>query len=159
MIAYDLTKLPAKCTCSTTHTFDGDTVRVAGVSYVGIVRIFGIDAPEVGQDYFLEARNLLIALTRNQSLTITPMTWDIHGRLVATIESRSLEDIGFEMIHRGAAWHEPIHSPEALEYKEAQQTARKARLGLWGMPPPHVPPWFFRQHHRPYTPKRKEPRS
>lgn len=150
MIHYDLTQLPAPSTARKTHAFDGDTLRVVGTNYTGIIRIWGIDAPERGQAHYLQSLELLMSLTKNVPLTIQPITWDLYNRLVAKILGTGFTDIGLRMIQTGAAWWENLHAPDAADYAAAHAAARNARLGLWALPPPHVPPWKFRRYkHQP----------
>jgi endonuclease YncB( thermonuclease family) len=145
MIFYDLTQLPATSSVYRAHAFDGDTLRVSGTAFTGIIRIWGIDAPEHGQRWFIQSLERLIDLTRSTQLTLLPITWDRYNRLVARLLGHRDIDIGYAMIQEGHAWWENLHAPHADEYHEAQKQARRLHLGLWSQPPPHVPPWQFRR--------------
>lgn len=150
MIHYDLTQLPVPSTVHRARCFDGDTLKVSGANYTGIVRIWGIDAPERGQAWFLQSLESLIILTHNIQLTIEPITWDRYNRLVARLLGRHFEDIGLRLIQQGDAWWENLHAPDAKEHASAHVAARTAKLGLWSLPSPHVPPWVFRRKfHQP----------
>jgi endonuclease YncB( thermonuclease family) len=146
MIHYDHTQLPTQTVVYAHRVFDGDTLRLSGSTYTGIVRIWGIDAPEHGQPYFREARDHLRSLTDHVALTIIPVTWDRYNRLIAKILGHSYLDIGLHMIAAGSAWHENLHAPTAHDYRDAHHAAHRAKIGLWACPPPHVPPWLFRRH-------------
>lgn len=146
MIHFDLTQLPPQSLVYKSRCFDGDTLRVSGDHYTGIVRIWGIDAPERGQTWFLQSLEALMNLTRSVQLTIIPVTWDRYNRLVARLLGRQFDDIGLNMVQTGNAWWENLHAPDAADYRDAHQAAHRAQLGLWSLPPPHVPPWTFRRH-------------
>lgn len=150
MIHYDLNQLPPQSIVYRARCFDGDTLRVTGTSYTGIIRIWGIDAPERGQAWYIQSLESLINLTRNVQLNIVPVTWDHYNRLVARLLGHRYEDIGLRMIQQGDAWWENLHAPDAIEHKAAHVAARTAKLGLWSLPSPHVPPWIFRRKfHQP----------
>jgi endonuclease YncB( thermonuclease family) len=148
MIHYDLTQLPKPSQVYVGRCFDGDTLRVVGDHYVGLIRIWGIDAPERGQAWFLQAYEALILLTRGVQITIHPVTWDRYNRLIAKLLGRNFEDVGLHMIQGGNAWYENLHAPDVPDYLEAHRSARSDRRGLWSLPSPHVPPWKFRRYHR-----------
>lgn len=150
MIHYDLNQLPKQSIVHRCRCFDGDTLRVTGNNFTGIVRIWGIDAPERGQRWFIQSYEALSILTRNIQLTILPITWDRYNRLVARILGQRFEDIGLRMIQCGDAWWENLHAPKATELQAAHVAARNSKLGLWSQPSPHVPPWIFRRKfHQP----------
>lgn len=148
MIHYDLAQLPPQSIVHRARAFDGDTLRVVGLAFVGIVRIWGIDAPERGQAWCIESLESLLSLTHNVQLTIIPVTWDRYNRLVARLLGANFHDIGLRMVQTGDAWWENLHAPDAADYAAAHATARTAKLGLWSLPSPHVPPWIYRRRFR-----------
>lgn len=145
MIFFDLTKLPSPFTAHKIRCFDGDTILLSGDGFRGIVRIYGIDAPERNQAYFIESMELLISLTRGVTLSVIPTTWDKYNRLVARLLGMNNDDIGLRMIIDGAAWHENIHAPHEEEYRAAQKAAKESKIGLWAPHLSHEPPWHFRR--------------
>src|SRR5262245_8654538 len=73
---------------------------------------------------------------------------DRYGREVCVV-FLSLRDVGLEQIRAGMAWHfkEYQHeqpTQERLAYRDAEETAKARRVGLWHDPKP-VPPWDFRR--------------
>jgi endonuclease YncB( thermonuclease family) len=148
MIHYDLSQLPPQSIVYRARCFDGDTLRVSGPSYTGIIRIWGIDAPERGQAWFIQSLESLINLTHNVQLTIIPVTWDRYNRLVTKVLGHGFEDVGLRMIQHGNAWWENLHAPNAADHASAHRAARAMKLGLWSLPSPHVPPWVFRRKFR-----------
>ena len=150
MIHYDLTQLPPTSSVHKRICFDGDTLRVSGPSYSGVIRIWGIDAPERGQAWFIQSLEALTQHLQNIELLLIPITWDRYNRLIAKLLMHQYEDVGLRMILDGHAWHENLHAPHANDYRSAHVAARTAKIGLWSLPSPHIPPWIFRRKfHQP----------
>lgn len=126
---------------------DGDSlvVKVQGVDMD--FRLAEIDAPERDQPYGEQAKRDLIALAKGQQLVILPFETDGYGRTVSYIWNGDTY-LNAEMVKRGAAWFYSRYAPtETLYYVE--QEARKARRGLWALPPKdHVEPWEWRKRKR-----------
>lgn len=120
--------------------FDGDTVKLADRR---VVRITGIDAPEVVHDnapepfYAQKARDELFALLGGKKVTlkttsVTPR--DRFGRLLADLILEDGQSIAELMVKRGAAYFFP-HKELAPDFQERllllQREAITARVGLW----------------------------
>lgn len=145
MIYFDRSKLPPPFVAHKIRCFDGDTVLLSGVGFRGIVRIWGIDAPERNQAFFIESMRHLSELISGVELTVMPTDWDKYNRLVAMILGQQNADIGLLMIQEGFAWHENIHAPIAESYRDAQAAAKESKIGLWAPHLSHEPPWHFRR--------------
>lgn len=120
---------------------DGDTF--VGSRDARVVRLWGIDAPELDQPWGDVSKAALIALTHRRQLNIEPKG-DSWGRLVAIARRGKEIDIGLELIKMGLAWHDPRYAPKAKEYVEAEADARKAKRGIWSDDKP-VSPWEWRK--------------
>lgn len=120
---------------------DGDTF--VGSRDARVVRLWGIDAPELDQPWGDVSKAALIALTHRRQLNIEPKG-DSWGRLVAIARRGKEIDIGLELIKMGLAWHDPRYAPKAKEYVEAEADARKAKRGIWSDDKP-VSPWDWRK--------------
>lgn len=120
---------------------DGDTVRVLRGRETVRIRLHGIDAPESGQAYGREAREVAVRLLLNQTATVTMRDVDAYGRLVADLVVDGT-DIGVELVRSGAAWHFTAYSASQV-LADAERQARQARRGLWAQPAP-VAPWDYR---------------
>jgi len=132
---------------------DGDTVVISleeGGQFF-ICRLYGIDTPETakrgkpGQPYGEEASKETKRLILGQTVHVTTTGAKTYNREVCRIERNNI-DINLEMVKRGYAWayKQYLKRPYASEYIEAENEARKQRLGLWKDINP-TPPWEFRK--------------
>ena len=131
---------------------DGDTLTLADPSkQVQAIRLLGIDAPELTQDFGQKARAALSALAFNQQVTADCRTMDqrLHKLCVVSIGG---QDVGLEQIRAGMAWWDKQYSAqqsakERADYEQAEFMAKIHRSGLWNSKNP-TPPWDWR-HGRP----------
>lgn len=118
------------------EVIDGDTVRLADGE---LVRLLGIDTPEHEEPYWEEATTFLSDLVNNRevNLTFDYTRRDHYRRLLGYLW---LGDtlVNLLMIRAGLArvyaW-----PPDTLLFRRlvaAQTDARKARRGIWSLPPP-----------------------
>jgi endonuclease YncB( thermonuclease family) len=127
---------------------DGDTfdLRIAGGRVIR-VRFGGIDTPEHGQTHSWRSRQALRALIRGKTVAVNCYKQDPRGRQVCRVFVAD-EDMGLEMVERGAAWHFKAFAKEQTAderqaYAAAEDTARAAKRGIWALPNP-MPPWECR---------------
>lgn len=130
---------PWEVICQETKGFhDGDTLTCAsGPKARGtfVVRLTGVDAPEVGQAYWRASRDGLRSLASNGTRASCYKT-DQYGREVCRLYSPSGKDIAAEMLSAGLAWnaHRWSHeqtTDEKRHYEALESQARSARRGLW----------------------------
>ena len=132
---------------------DGDTmvVRTAEAEDI-IIRLFGIDAPESGQEGGEAAAKALGPLQGRQ-VTIREMDSDSESRMAALVECDG-ESVNLDQVKKGQAWYYPEacqEQPICGELEKAEKEAREAKRGLWskgwfwenkGEP---VPPWEWKR--------------
>lgn len=99
---------------------DGDTLFHDGRK----IRIWGIDAPEIGEASGPLAKRQLERLIAARSLHVVPRAHDVYGRLVAQVLA-GRGDIGQQMVASGFAL-----SRDA-KYDKDEGCARRAATGLW----------------------------
>jgi endonuclease YncB( thermonuclease family) len=108
------------------------------------VQLFGIDAPEMGQDYVGKAQRRLRDLT-----VATEVQYDMIGGPEAPEREVMLwvdgEFVNGLMVREGLAW--VIPGIDIPELKEAFGEARTNKRGLW-RDNRQVPPWEFRGARR-----------
>ncbi len=123
---------------------DGDTLEVAGQRF----RLFGIDAPELGQscplrgrmiDCGLVASTQLSDLTAAATVTCEAVEQRADGVTIANCLSDGF-DISENMVYTGWA-----RADERLSrrYSGTQEESQRARRGLWAGEFP--PPWDWRR--------------
>lgn len=112
---------------------DGDSLHVGGLS----LRLFGIDAPERGQNCDLDgepwpcgtwAREVLERATAKGSLRCKAVEIDRYGRTVATCDGDA-GDLGRLMVLSGAA---AAYTRYSDRYLAEEALARAAGRGIWG---------------------------
>jgi micrococcal nuclease len=127
---------------------DGDTIRVMQGSNETKIRLYGIDCPELGQDFGAKARRFTGRMVFGKTVTVEDVDWDQYGRLVAWVwvDGQSLNK---ELLRAGLAWWYKYYAPRDTELGVLEAKARKERLGLWSHPDP-TPPWEFRRKSKDY---------
>lgn len=129
-----------------TDCHDGDTCTVvASGSAARIhIRLHGIDAPEIGQSYGVEARAVIVRLVVGKAVDVRPAGQSYH-RMVADLVLLDGRNVAAVMVDAGAVWWEPQYpSDPTLPARQAQAQQRHA--GLWANPAA-VPPWLWRHEH------------
>ena len=125
---------------------DGDTISVMRDGREERVRVYGIDAPEGGQDFGSRAKQFLSGLVFGKVVEVTVRDLDSYGRTVGRVTVDGT-DAGLEMVRAGLAWHYVRYSNDP-RLADAEREARAARRGLWAQPAP-LAPWEFRRPSRP----------
>lgn len=123
---------------------DGDTLRLGEDR----IRLLGIDAPELDQACQngsggkwrcgLEARNTLTTIVRTGEIDCQPYRLDIYGRWLARCW-RGEEDLAASLMSAGMAISRNA-------YRDEENTARTARLGVWQGP--FIDPGAWRKDKR-----------
>jgi micrococcal nuclease len=140
---------PFEVTGTVIKNHDGDTIKLMTADRGIInVRISGADTPESGQAYWRGARGYLRNLVAGKAVTVRCYKQDKYEREVCHV-SVSGEDVGLALVQQGYAWYAHMFSNELSTsqqkaYLEAEEAARRLRIGLWQDPDP-MPPWECRK--------------
>jgi endonuclease YncB( thermonuclease family) len=121
----------AELICTVKSVYDGDTLTASCPEGEVKVRMFGIDAPEMGQEPWGDrSREALRGLLpRRDSVRLRVMDQDRYGRVVAQVVAGE-SDVGLEMVRQGrAVMYEQYN--DSLAYRQAQAEAKQARRGIW----------------------------
>jgi endonuclease YncB( thermonuclease family) len=130
---------------------DGDTIVVADQ----LVRLHGIDAPELDQTFWWRGQQLvcgtmslaaLEALIAGVKVRCEIVERDRHGRLVAKVFSPNGVDIGRRLVSAGWAL---AYRRYSKDYVDAENEARKSKRGMWRGT--FIKPWEWRASSPPRT--------
>ena len=124
---------------------DGDTYDILINKKKQRVRMSGIDAPERGMPFYNVSKKHLSLLCFGKTVIIEPINNDRHERLVANSYFLG-KNLSLEMVRAGMSWHFKKYSDD-IKLSEAEDFARKNKLGLWIDPNPKQP-WEVRSLHR-----------
>ncbi len=121
-------------TCAVVNVHDGDTITARCPAGRLRVRVWGIDAPEIGQrPWGYRSRDRLKALLGpSHQVRIQVVDTDTYGRSVGRLYVGG-EDLGLQMVRVGQAIVYR-HYNDSSEYRQAETVARKARRGIWSKP-------------------------
>lgn len=123
---------------------DGDTITVLHDKTPTKIRLYGVDAPELGQDFGSRAKQAVARLAFDQVVKVESRDTDRYGRTVAVVIPPDGRSLNAELIWQGMAWHFARYAPNDLDLARLQTEAKEARRGLWG-DPRAVPPWEWRK--------------
>lgn len=121
------------------HVVDGDTIDVEDRNgVIERVRLIGIDTPEAGQCYFVNARQRLIELVLDKAVRLERdiSDTDRYGHLLRYVSLNAYPEnelVNLTMVQEGYA-HASPYPPDiahADELQAAQDAAQDAGLGLW----------------------------
>lgn len=125
---------------------DGDTIVVSHRGKLIDIRLYGIDTPEVGQDFGSKAKVFLSNLVYNKRIEIIPKTVDKYGRTVGLLFLDGT-NVCQRMVESGHAWVYRKYCTEHFceDWLEFEQNAQKKGIGLWGGNDAPTPPWLYRK--------------
>lgn len=125
------------------RVIDGDTLEIRGER----IRLFGIDAPELGQPWWdrdgreedagSSARDALAGLVDGRRLAVKVLREDQYQRAVAIVKVDG-KDVGRSLVSQGWAFA----SPGSSRYRRSENAARRRRRGFWQGEV--TMPWDFR---------------
>ena len=125
---------------------DGDTFDVLLVDNTTVrIRMFGIDCPERRQDYYQVCKDALGEYIFGKNVELILHGKDAYRRTLAEVFFQK-ENINVKMVKNGFAWHFKKYSSDLI-IAEAENNARKAKIGLWKMDN-SIAPWKYRELNR-----------
>ena len=117
--------------------FDGETFNIeTRDGKVYLIRMLGIDAPEINHDFGDKSQKKLSDLLLGKDATVIIRKRDSSDRYIGTVYSGG-EDINLLQIETGMAWYfqqngyEPMAGDRKI-YEQAERKARTKLKGLWG---------------------------
>lgn len=110
---------------------DGDTIELSNGE---AVRLIGINAPEVGQPYYMKSANKLAQLIGEKNVTLEKdvSNRDRYGRLLRYVYVGNIF-VNLEIVREGYAIAYPYYPDVKYsdEFKAIEQEARNAQIGMW----------------------------
>lgn len=129
---------------------DGNTIEIAADDNETYkIYFFGIDCPELTQEFGDIAKEFTERMLMNKSVTVIWSGKDRLGNRLAVVMMDG-QDFRTEILKQGLAWtaeRNPI-----IELEEIKEQAKSAGKGLWKMQAP-TPPWIHRRQQSMLTPK------
>ena len=127
-----------------TKVVDGDTYFFQTTNETLKVRMFGIDAPEGNQPFGKESKEFMSKYIHKDA-TLVSHGHDQYKRILGTLFIDG-QDINLLSVKGGYAWHYKRYLDDK-QYADAQENAKKNKLGLWGLSNP-IPPWNWRRNEK-----------
>lgn len=120
---------------------DGDSLRVKRQSKVQSVNLFGIDAPELQQNFGSQSHKLLSQFSQGKNVSILSIKSTTKSVVKLTGQDESLNE---KMLRFGMAWYDTNHCKQDFckKWKKLEAKARENKMGLWADPYP-LAPWRF----------------
>ena len=114
-----------------------------------MIRLAGIDAPELKQPSGIASRDKLRSMILNQTAKAKCHKTDRYQRHVCVVYFNG-DDVNLQMVRAGMAWHYKEYQNEQSrrqrrQYSRAESKAQSGGLGLWGAE--NISPWVFRRMH------------
>ncbi|MBI2423781.1 MAG: thermonuclease family protein [Candidatus Hydrogenedentes bacterium] len=141
---------------------EGDLLGIRIGEGTRTCRIFGVDCPETGQDYFEEAVKQMRAWVEDKSVTLEKVAVDSLGMDVVRVKLEDGVDLGRLSLDEGLAWWDYGNAPKEAEYRKAMARAMAAKKGLWTAETVLSPSDYRKSHNLPpvvYTTEPEEAKS
>ena len=132
--------------CEVVSVHDGDTMHVRDSSgRVEKIRLYGVDCPELGQEYGDAAREITAGL-EGEYVDIQPIGGRSWGRIVALVELPDGPTLQATLVEDGLAWVDDrfCRRLECDGWRQEQARAKYSQRGFWVEDDP-LPPWQWRR--------------
>ncbi|MEO6588428.1 MAG: thermonuclease family protein [Pyrinomonadaceae bacterium] len=119
------------------NVYSGDNINIENKDgKVYLIRMLGIDAPEIKQEFGDKSQKKLSDLILGKDVTVIVRRRDSSNRYFGTVYFGG-KDVNFNQIETGMARYFQENGYEAREddckiYEQAEQKSRIERNGLWG---------------------------
>lgn len=125
-----------------TDVLDGDSFTAQTMednSQTMKIRIYGVDSPEEGQNFYTEAKQFLKEKIGDKEVDIEILTTDNLDYRVCNVLTEEGENISEILIKEGYAWWDDENAKEALTLKKLCAEAIREKKGLWADTSPLAP--------------------
>jgi endonuclease YncB( thermonuclease family) len=129
------------------HIEDGDSGTLLYRGRNVEFRLYGIDAPELKQNYGKRARTRFAKMMCGKTVEFDILDHDRYGRRVVLtfIDGKCVNE---ELVKAGHAWVYTHYCRDVRceKWVKLQELAKKKGIGLWAGRDP-LPPWEYRERH------------
>jgi micrococcal nuclease len=115
---------------------DGDSLNVMIGGQRQRLILYGIDCPELDQDFGQEAYQFTDERAYKQNVRLEVMGKDKRGRTIAIVYLPDGTNLNQELVKRGLAWWSDKYAPNDRQLKDLQTAAKATQQGLWSQPEP-----------------------
>jgi endonuclease YncB( thermonuclease family) len=122
------------------QVIDGNTFKITSYDSsdprnitISTVRLYGVDAPEIGQDYGIEAKEALERTVLQEIAVVEVYGVDKYKRLLGIVYHKSKLNINATMIAMGFAWHYAKYDKSRFrkDFEKFHENAKNNKLRLW----------------------------
>jgi endonuclease YncB( thermonuclease family) len=138
-----ITNSPKTTTAVAAEILDADIFQCAGKKQQKI-KLYGIDAPEDGQPFYQEARDVLRKIFYKKKITAKIYSKDSDGTDMAVVFANG-KNVNELMVNSGYAWVRRDSCDESFcdDWVESEEEAKSQGKGLWS-DPGRIPPWVWK---------------
>lgn len=138
-----VTNSPKTTTAVAAEILDADIFQYADKKQQKI-KLYGIDAPEDGQPFYQEAKDMLKKLIHKKKITAKVYSQDSDGTDMAVVFANG-KNVNELMVKSGYAWVRRELCDESFcdDWVESEEGAKSQGKGLWS-DPGRIPPWVWR---------------
>jgi micrococcal nuclease len=122
---------------------DGDTLTVMHDGAREKVILFGVDCPELAQEFGPQSKKFTDDCCYGKVVSIEEHGRDPRGRTIAVVRLPDGSNLNQELVRQGLAWWSDKFAPDDAQLQQLHATAKTSHAGLWSAPNP-IPPWIFR---------------
>jgi endonuclease YncB( thermonuclease family) len=138
-----ITNSPKATTAVAAEILDADIFQCAGKNQQKI-KFYGIDAPEDGQSFYQEAKDVLKKIIYKKKITAKIYSKDSDGTDMAVVFANE-KNVNELMVKSGYAWVRRDLCDESFcdNWVESEEEAKSQGKGLWS-DPGRIPPWVWK---------------
>lgn len=121
---------------------DGNTLKVSTIEDdTFTVKLKGVDAPELGQEFAEESLNYLQKLITDKNVIVEYSGKDRWGNRLVYVTTKNGKSINQMMIKGGYGWVDRFFLKQ-VDLMELQAVAQSKKIGLWNKDKP-MEPWVY----------------
>jgi len=128
---------------------DGDTITVERSQLSYKLRLYGIDCPELSQDFGEQARDFAANMILGRDVIVYVRNVDMYGRHVAIVYADGIS-LNEKLLEFGFAWKYISFCKVkkiCSKYSQLESAAKDTKIGLW-YSDNAIPPWEYRKSRK-----------